>query len=173
LQFSVKTKIQSNTECTLSYDDEANIQAIFDSLVESYSGDINKYNEFLTTMQSMLGNEIDFSNDCNLQYLQNLINTEIEMNIAGTINTGNHIAPNCKEYPVSFDFGRIAYTSPVFKSVTYFANRDSLVRYIDSNNPGDCHVNTYGVSSWSFVNINPNKHIALNGKIYIISSDGQ
>jgi len=34
-------------------------------------------------------------------------------------------------------------TSPTFKVITYFANRDSLTRYIDSKNPGDCHINTY------------------------------
>jgi len=94
-------------------------------------------------MKSMLADEIDFTNDCNLQYLEDLINSELGINGDGTINTGTWTAPNCKEYPVSYDTTRLAYTSPLFKVITFFANRDSLTRYIDSKNPGDCHINTY------------------------------
>lgn len=69
---------------------------------------------------------------------------------------------------MSFDYTKIAYTSPLFKVITFFANRDALTRYIDSKNPGDCHINTYGISSWIFTNNDPGKHIAPNGKLYII-----
>jgi hypothetical protein len=123
-------------------------------------------------MQSMLADEIDFTNDCNLQYLEDLITLEVGGTL-GTVNTGMHIAPNCKEYPVGFDSARVAYTSPTFKVITYFANRDSLTRYIDSKNPGDCHINTYGASSRIFTNNDPSKHIASNGKLYTITNDGQ
>jgi hypothetical protein len=58
----------------LSDTDRIIIQAIFDSLIENYTGDANKFDEFLYTMQSMLTDEIDFTNNCNLQYLQDLIN---------------------------------------------------------------------------------------------------
>ena len=173
LEFNITTKEKSEDGCTLSDDDKNTIQEIFDSLVENYSGDENKYDEFLYTMQSMLEDEIDFTNDCNLQYLQDLINGEIGGNLTGTVNTSAHIAPNCKEYPVNFDTTKIAYTSSTFKVITYFANRDSLTRYIDSKNPGDCHINIYGASSWIFTNNNPNRHIAANGKIYSITNDGQ
>jgi len=91
----------------------------------------------------MLEDEIDFTNDCNLQYLVDLINDEIGIVLTGSINTGTHSAPNCKEYAVTFDTTKSAYTSPTFKVITYFANRDSLTRYIDSKNPGDCHINSY------------------------------
>lgn len=64
----------------------------------------------------------------------------------------------------------MAYTSPAFKVATFFTNRDSLNRYIDSRNPGDCHINTYSASSWAFTNTDPSKHIAPNGKVYMISS---
>ena len=173
LEFSVTTKEESNNACTLSDDDKTTIQTIYDSLVQNYSGDENKFDEFLNTMQSMLNDEIDFSNDCNLQYLEDLINSELGTNLSGTVTTGTRIAPNCKEYPISFDNVRTAYTSPTFKVITYFANHDSLTRYIDSKNPGDCHINTYGVSSWIFSNTDPSKHIAPNGKVYIITSDSQ
>jgi len=142
LAFDVTTKQESNDGCTLSSDDKDTIQTIYDSLVQNYSGDQNRFDEFLNTMQSMLSDEIDFTNDCNLQYLQNLINSELGTG-TGTINTGNRIAPNCKEYAISFDTSRVAYTSPSFRVITFFANRDSLNRYIDSKNPGDCHINTY------------------------------
>ena len=173
LEFAVTTKQESDNACTLSDDDKTMIQTIYDSLVQNYSGDENKFDEFLNTMQSMLNDEIDFSNDCNLQYLEDLINSELGTNLSGTVTTGTRIAPNCKEYPISFDNVRIAYTSPTFKVITYFANHDSLTRYIDSKNPGDCHINTYGVSSWIFSNTDPSKHIAPNGKVYIITSDSQ
>lgn len=168
LTFSITTKQESNNWCTLSTDDKATIQTIFDSLIQNYSGDINKFDEFLYTMQSMLADQIDFTDDCNLQYLENLISLAINGSLGWPINTGNHIAPNCKEYPVSFDYTKIAYTSPLFKVITFFANRDALTRYIDSKNPGDCHINTYGISSWIFTNNDPSKHIAPNGKLYII-----
>ncbi len=174
LKFNVTTKTNDDDGCTLSEEDEETIQDIFDSLVENYSGDENMYEEFLYTMQSMLEDEIDFTNDCNLQYLQDLINEEIWIDPSSpSTATGSHIAPNCKEYPVTFDTVRSAYTSPNFKVITYFANRDSLTRYIDSKNPGDCHINTYGVSSWIFTNTNPSKHIAANGKIYTIQTSTQ
>ncbi len=170
LTFNVITKEQSDNWCTLSEDDETTIQTIFDSLVNNYSWDEDRYDEFLSTMQSMLADEIDFTNDCNLEYLQNIIENELgivpwEEDI---INTWAHIAPNCKEYTITYDTIWANYTSPNLSSATLFANRDSLTRYIDSKNPGDCHINTYGASSWIFTNTDPNKHIAQNGKIYTI-----
>lgn len=171
LEFNVTTKEESDDWCTLSDDDKTTIQEIFDSLVANYSGDENRYDEFLYTLQSMLSDEIDFTNDCNLQYLEDLINWEIGGNVI--VDTGTHIAPNCKEYSVNFDNARMAYTSPTFKVIAYFANRDSLARYIDSKNPWDCHINTYGASSWIFTNNDPSKHIASNGKLYTITNDGQ
>jgi hypothetical protein len=124
-------------------------------------------------MQSMLADQIDLTNNCNLEYLQNLIHIKIGTHLSGTINTGTHIAPNCKKYPVSFDDTKLAYTSPVFKVIIFFANRDALARYIDSKNPGDCHINTYETSSWIFGNDDPRKHIAPNGKVYTILSTTQ
>lgn len=172
MEFNVTTKQEDDNECTLSDDDKTTVQTIFDSLVQNYSGDEDRFDEFLTTMKSMLADEIDFTNDCNLQYLEDLINSAIGE--GGTaVNTGTHIAPNCKEYPVTFDSTRMAYTSPSFLVVTFFANRDSLARYIDSKNPGDCHINTYSAASRVFTNTNSSKHIAPNGKVYLIQFDSQ
>jgi hypothetical protein len=171
LEFNVTTKQESDSGCTLSDDDMETIQTIFDSLVENYSGDQNKFEEFLNTMKSMLADEIDFTNDCNLQYLEDLIISVVGN--GGTTSTGTYIASNCKEYPVIFDSTRSAYTSPIFKVIMFFANRDSLGRYIDSKNPGDCRINTYGAAYRIFTNTDPGKHIAPNGKVYLIQYDDQ
>lgn len=171
--FTITTKQSSFSGCSLSDTDRSIIKTIFDSLVEGYTGDTNKFDEFLYTMQSMLADEINFTNNCNLQYLQDLINWELGITRTGAIHTGIHIAPNCKEYPINFDFIKKTYTSPVFKVATHFANRDSLGRYIDAQNPGDCHINIYWPSSWAFSNTDPSRHNASNGKVYTIFSTNQ
>ncbi len=173
LEFNITTKVESAIDCTLSSSDQSTIQTIFDSLIQNYSGSADKYSEFLYTMQSMLADEIDFTNDCNLKYLEDLINAELGISLTGSINTWTHIAPNCKEYAINYDFTKQGYTSPAFKIITYFANRDSLARYIDFQNPGDCHINTYGASSWVFTNTDPSRHVASNGKIYTVQYGGQ
>jgi len=73
IEYSITTKEESDTSCSLSDEEKESIQIIFDSLVENYSGATTKFDQFLTTMQSMVADEIDFSNDCNLQYFEDLI----------------------------------------------------------------------------------------------------
>jgi hypothetical protein len=121
-------------------------------------------------MKSMLQDEINLTNDCNLQYLYDLINDGLHGNGTG-INLTGHIAPNCKPYRVSYSTGKIAYTSPDFMIPTYFANRDALTRYIDSKNPGDCHVSTTTNGNRYFNNTDPTKHVASNGKVYTIQHE--
>ena len=115
----------------------------------------------------MLQDNIDLTNDCNLSYLSNLVSNSLT---GGAIDTTNHIAPNCKTYTVSYSTGKVAYTSPSFKVETYFATRDALMRFIDSKNPGDCHITTYASATTSFTNSDPSRHIAPNGKIYTINT---
>lgn len=122
-------------------------------------------------MESMLQDEIDLTNDCNLQYLHDLIHDALFGQVPEGINLNNHIAPNCKEYRVSYDSGKVAFTSPDFRYPTYYANRDSLTRYIDNRNPGDCHISTSIQGTRYFTNTDPSKHIASNGKVYTIQSD--
>lgn len=153
--------------CTLSTQDKWKIQIIYDSLVAQYSGDQNRYAQFLYTMRSMLQDEIDLTNDCNLQYLSDLLDGTVQTNLTW-INTTWHIAPNCKAYHISYDTGKLAYTSPDFRVPTYFANRDALTRYIDSKNPGDCHISTTTNATWYFGNTDPTKHVTPNGKLYTI-----
>ena len=120
-------------------------------------------------MKSMLQDQIDLTNDCNLQYLYDLLDRNLHNGLTG-INTTGYIAPNCKAYHVSYDTGKVAYTSPDFKVPTYFVNRDALTRYIDSKNPGDCHVSTTTNGTWYFSNTDSTKHVAPNGKIYTIQT---
>jgi hypothetical protein len=168
----VITTSQDSDSCTLSSQDKGKIQIIYDNLVTQYSGDQNKYDQFLYTMKSMLQDEIDLTNDCNLQYLYDLLNEQLHIvNLTG-INLTGHIAPNCKPYRVSYNTGKVAYTSPDFIIPTYFVNRDALTRYIDSKNAGDCHVSATTNGNWYFNNIDPNKHVAPNGKLYTIQLDG-
>lgn len=121
-------------------------------------------------MESMLQDEIDLTNDCNLKYLYDLLHGTLEDSILSGINLSTHIAPNCKEYHISFDTGKVAFTSPDFRYATFFANTDALTRYIDSKNPGDCHLSTSINGTWYFSNTNPAQHIASNGKLYTIQS---
>jgi hypothetical protein len=168
------TTASDGDACTLSSEDRARIQVIFNSLVAQYSGDQTRYDQFLYTMRSMLQDQIDLTNDCNLRYLDNLITTSLHGNIStGNIDVSNYIAPNCKEYHIGYNTGKIAYTSPDFRSATYFVTRNALTRYIDSKNPGDCHVSTTINGTWYFTNTDPTKHIAPNGKLYTIQHETQ
>jgi hypothetical protein len=54
---------------------------------------------------------------------------------------------------------------------TYFGSRDDLGKYLDSKNPGDCHVNSYGDIT-IYNNTDENRHVAPNGKVYTIESSG-
>lgn len=170
----IVTTAPDKNSCTLDNKDKWKIQIIYDTLIAQYvSGDQNKYDEFLYTMRSMLQDKIDLTNDCNLQYLYDLLDSKIKHSNGTGIDTSLYIAPNCKNYRVSYDTGKVAYTSPDFKVATYFSNRNALGRYIDSRNPGNCHVSTTINGTWYFNNTDSTKHIAPNGKVYTIQHETQ
>lgn len=123
----------------------------------------------MATFQSILGDEVDVSEDCSLQYLLELINNDYDN---ADVDTSNHIAPNCKEYQISYDNREEAYYSPMMRNRYYFINRETLIRHIDFYNAGDCHINTYGNISWSDNRNTETIHVAPNGKIYHIQSAG-
>jgi hypothetical protein len=87
----------------------------------------------MNTMQSMINDMQDFNYDCNLEYLASLVENHLDN--LNEIDSAIHIAPNCKKYPVSYDEDKQGYTSPIFRVKQYFANRGSLVKFIDSKNP--------------------------------------
>ena len=156
----------NNLNCDLSNSQMLSIAAMFNSILNMYQG--NQLTSFLITMQSMLEDNINLINDedsiCNMQYMLNLIENELN----GTSNpTNTHIAPNCKEYNIDYSNSKEAHYSPDMVVRTYFGSRDELGKYLDSKNPGDCHINTYW-NTVSYDNTDPNRHIAPNGKVYDI-----
>jgi len=157
--FLLKTYEQWH-ECDLYSWDKAKILAIYNILKNTYSGSNNSTN-FFNTLQSMLQDQIDLSGSCNLQYLSDLINAS---------TTIEHIAPNCKKYIVNYDNTRMAYYSSTFKVVHYFATLDSMRKYIDAKNPGNCNINFYSWDYETYNNSDVNRHVAPNWKIYYIQS---
>jgi hypothetical protein len=147
--------------CHLTTTQKLNIASLFNDLKSSYETE-GRFTSLMQITRSMIKDMQDFDYNCNLDYMQQLIDNYI----GGDEN--NHIAPNCKEYPISFNETKQAYTSSKFKKIVFFANREALVRYIDVNNPGDCRVNTYGSYDSYYDNTDINKHIAPNGKMYDI-----
>lgn len=159
--FSVTTK---SLDCVLSAEEQLAIQNIYSTLKDEYNNDITMLSEFLHTFQSMVDDELQLSNDCNLEYLLWLI--EDDFGNEG-IDTSNHITPNCKEYSIDYNIDEQWYFSPNMMQKYYFVNRESLIRHLDFYNPGDCHINTYN-DNYRTADNNDDamKHIAPNGKIY-------
>jgi hypothetical protein len=132
--------------CVLETGQKLIIQNIFDMMKDTYSADQGTLADFLFTIQSMLQDETDLTNNCSLEYLLNTVDSYIMDNLANAeADESTHKAPNCKEYAIKFVSSRSGYTSPNFKrKKTYFSSREALIRFIDANNPGDCNINTYG-----------------------------
>lgn len=164
--FNVTTK---NWACDLTRTQQLAITRVYGLLKDQYDGNTSLLNDFLATFQGILGDETDISEDCSLGYLLQLINDDLD---GFAIDTSNHIAPNCKEYQISYNDSERAYYSPMMKNRYYFINRETLIRHIDFYNAGDCHINTYGNVSWSDNRNTANIHVAPNGKIYHITSAG-
>lgn len=158
--FSVTTK---NSNCSLSTTEKLIIQNIYAELKDEYNNDLSKYSDFLNTFQSMVEDEADMNNNCNLDYLLSLI--EDDFGEEG-VDTSNHITPNCKEYSIGYDTTQKAYYAPEMMNRYYFINRESLIRHLDYYNPGDCHINTYGNNFRTSDTTDPMRHIAPNGKLY-------
>lgn len=149
------------------------IMSIFNLLLELYSDNTSKEEEFLYTLRSMLTDKLatlDENNDSysTFEYLLSLIDARL---LVSWIDESDHISPTCKEYQISFDEDEEAYYSPDFKKIQYFSTRESLTRYIDSKNPGDCRINKYWLNYIDTTNTDPDKHIAPNGKVYKIEEN--
>ncbi len=149
------------------------IMSIFNLLIELYSDNPSKEAEFLYTLRSMLMDKLEVldTNDdaySTFEYLLSLIDARL---LISWIDESNHIAANCKEYQVTFENWERAYYSPDFKKLQYFSTRESLIRYIDSKNPGDCRINTYWSDYVDIRNTDPDRHISPNGKVYRIENN--
>jgi len=159
--FSVTTK---KSNCVLSAAEKLVIQNMYETLKTEYNNDLSKLSDFLNTFQSMVQDESELTDSCTLDYLLSLI--QADLGFDGSIDTSNHITPNCKDYSIGYDATQRAYYAPEMANRYYFINRESLIRHLDYYNPGDCHINSYGNNFWTPDANDPMKHIAPNGKIY-------
>jgi len=150
-----------NEVCQLTKSEKTQIKDLFDSIKSGYTNNDTKRNKMVYTMRSMIRDIQDFDYNCSLQYMQDLADQEIDQ------GDETHIAPNCKEYSISYSKNKGAYTSNDFKKTQYFASREAIARFIDAQNPGDCHLNTYS-STDGYEDTDESKHIAPNGKVYAI-----
>lgn len=153
--------------CVMDTGQKLIIQNIFDMMKETYNADQWTLSDFLFTIQSMLQDDVDLTNNCSLEYLLEITDSYIMDNLNNEEDM-LHKAPNCKEYNINFESQRSGYTSTNFKKKIYFASREALIRYIDSKNPGDCQVNTYGDTPEFDNSVQSGYYTAPNGKLYKI-----
>jgi hypothetical protein len=125
---------------------------------------------FLLVMKSMLQDNIMLAGNTgvdNMKCLLYLVDQYLITHFGMGTDPNVHKTPSCKEYLIVHNTGDNTYYSPNTIKQTKFGSRDELIKFLDSNNPWDCHVNTY----WNTVSYNssdPNRHIAPNGKVYRI-----
>lgn len=161
-----------DTGFNLSTQDMLMVQMMFNSIITMYQNP-SQLHSFLLTMSSILQDNIALAwewNAENLRYLLHLIQQYLAEHFNNQWTGSVHKAPNCKEYTITYDTGDNTYYSPNTVKQIRFGSRDELVKYLDVNNPGDCHVNIYG-NTTSYNNTDPNRHIAPNGKVYNIQSN--
>ncbi|MEI6425959.1 MAG: hypothetical protein WCO66_01260 [Candidatus Absconditabacteria bacterium] len=163
--FSVITKDNSGIECSLNKTEKLKIAQVFEFMKGGYSSTPVKRTNMLYVLKSMTQDIQDFDYNCSLQYLMDLTDDEIQN--GPTEDQTSHTAPNCKVYPIITDADTASYTSSKFKKKQLFASREALVKFIDSQNPGDCHVNVYTNETFDYQDTDTT-HAAPNGKIYII-----
>ena len=167
--FSVITKDNSGISCNLTQTQKLKIAQMFSFMKGWYSSTPTKWANMLYVLKSMTQDIQAFDYNCSLQYLMDLTDNEIQ-NWTPEDETA-HTAPNCKVYQVVYDGSWATYTSSNFKKKVDFISREALVKFIDSKNPGDCHVNVYTNESFNYQDTDTT-HAAPNGKVYIIAYDG-
>ncbi|MEI7557712.1 MAG: hypothetical protein WCJ45_02470 [bacterium] len=108
-------------------------------------------------------NSVALKDDCTKAYRDSLFD-----NLFNVLDTRDHKTPNCKTYKIVYDYVNKAFYSPSTVKKFLFANRESLRRYLDFYNPGDCNINTYTTNYLPTDILDPMRHVAPNGKIYHI-----
>lgn len=164
--FTITTKPKQPDRCMLTKEEKESIRTVFSGLLEQY-GTTAKLTTLMNTMKSMINDMQDFNYDCNLDYLQSLVEAYLKEIWWWSENT--HIAPNCKKYTIIYSDEKKWYTSSNLKVRQYFATRQSLIRFIDSKNPWDCHVMSYDEDSEDYKDLWDNMYVAPNGKVYEIT----
>ena len=103
-------------------------------LKDAYADNPLTQSDFFLTMESMLQDEVDLTNNCSLSYLTDIVDSYV-VDTTSNIDESNHEAPNCKVYKIAYSSNKDAYTSTTLRKRTYFASREALIEYIDSKNP--------------------------------------
>jgi hypothetical protein len=163
--------IDSGACALISTGDRLNAQSILNSIVGMYT-DQTQLKSFLLVMKSMLQDNVALVGETwanKMKCFLFLVDQYLVTNFGVSQDPNIHKAPNCKEYTIVHNTGDNTYYSPNTIKKTKFGSRDELIKFLDSNNPGDCHVNTYW-NTISYNNSDPNRHIAPNGKVYRIES---
>lgn len=164
--FTITTKQKQPDVCYLTKEEKSKIEEVFSGLIQQY-WTTTKLTTLMNTMQSMIKDMQDFNYDCNLDYLEQLTADYLKTK-EGDSDT-MHIAPNCKKYTIVYNEDKKWYTSSNLKVKQYFATRDSLVKFIDSKNPWDCHIVSYDSDNEEYKELDENMYIAPNGKVYEIN----
>lgn len=162
--FTITTKPKQPDRCMLTKDEKESIRTVFSGLLEQY-WTTAKLTTLMNTMKSMINDMQDFNYDCNLEYLQSLV--EDYLDEIWWWNENIHTAPNCKKYTIIYSDEKKWYTSSNLKVKQYFATRQSLIRFIDSRNPWDCNIVTYWDDNESY-DLGEDMYAAPNGKVYEI-----
>lgn len=168
--FSLTGSLIDSWSCAvISTWDYLNAQSVLTSIVSMYTNE-TQLKSFLLVMKSMLQDNIMLAGNTgvdNMKCLLYLVDQYLITHFGMGTDPNVHKTPSCKEYLIVHNTGDNTYYSPNTIKQTKFGSRDELIKFLDSNNPWDCHVNTY----WNTVSYNssdPNRHIAPNGKVYRI-----
>lgn len=165
--FSITTKPKQPARCLLTKEEKESIRTVFSGLLEEY-WTTAKLTVLMNTMKSMINDMQDFNYDCNLEYLQSLVEEYLNQ-IWWWTGENTHIAPNCKKYSIIYNDDKKWYTSSNLKIKQYFATRQSLIKFIDSKNPWDCHITIYLDDNEDYNDLDENMYAAPNGKVYEIA----
>lgn len=167
--FTITTKPKQPDVCMLTKEEKEEITTVFSWLLEQY-WTTSKLTTLMNTMKSMINDMQDFNYDCNLEYLESLVEKYLE-DILWWWSENTHIAPNCKKYTIVYNEDKKGYTSTNLKVRQYFATRQSLIKFIDSKNPWDCNISIYYDDEEDYQELDDNMYIAPNWKVYEIEEN--
>jgi len=171
--FSLTGSLIDSWACAIiSSGDYLNAESILNSIVSMYTNP-TQLQAFLLVMKSMLQDNIALAGNTwvdNMKCLLYLVDQYLITHFGMGTDPNVHKTPSCKEYLIVHNTEDNTYYSPNTIKKTKFGSRDELVKFLDFNNPGDCHINTYW-NTVSYDSSDPNRHIAPNGKVYRIESN--
>jgi len=159
--YYIITKSEDDDDDTeLSLAEQIRVIMTFKTLIDAYGDNTDKLEEFLYTFKSMLEDEVDMADGneaATLEYLLEVIDAYLLENMFNGNNDlpfgeDVYIAPNCKSYEFKYHSERMAYYSPNFVYMHYFISEESMIAYIDENNPGNRRI-IYSIFVFKIISI--------------------